>query len=80
MKVYIVIYDNDRQYEDYESYAMGIFDDYIKAVQFCLDKGYKETRTIDLFEKNRKGWSGCEYLSISEIEMNKELDQYGEVV
>jgi hypothetical protein len=81
MKVYIVIYDNNRQYEDYESYAMGIFDDYIKAVQFCLSKGYEETGTKDLFKKKDVEWfSHYEYLTINEIEMNKELDCNGEVV
>jgi hypothetical protein len=74
-KIYLVDFDNGCEQEDNESWVCAIFDSYEKAEEYILSKGYNETGTKGLFSKPWKytTWSKY-YLSITECEINRELD------
>jgi hypothetical protein len=80
MKLYLLTYDNGYECEQNDRYTIAVFDDYNKAVKFCLNNGLKECKTKGLFIGDSVPFMGCESISIDEIEVNKELNIFGEVV
>jgi hypothetical protein len=70
MRMYLVVYDNGYSYSDNENYPVAIFETFKKAKDFCLSKGYKETKIEEYF-KCANGWNGERSLEIQIVELNQ---------
>ena len=79
-KIFLLNYDNGVMYDDNQTYAIGVFDDYQKAVDFILRKGFKQSEVRDIYKRGEPRLVCMEEtITISEIKMNVELDFWGDI-
>jgi hypothetical protein len=57
MRLYLVEFDNDMQYEDRENFTVGVFETFRTAEIYCLGKGYEKTDTEGYYKKKDKFWN-----------------------
>jgi hypothetical protein len=76
-EVYLVEYSNGDEY-DRNNYIMAVFDDYEKAVQFCIDQGYEQKNDGYFEMKYEKFEMRKESLSIDKVEMNIKINWWND--
>lgn len=74
LRLYLVTFDNGYDYSDHESFAVGVFETFKMAKDYCLSTGYIETETEGLFKKKEEYeyfTSNYHSLEIEIIELNQ---------
>jgi hypothetical protein len=78
VRLYLVTFDNGYDYSDHESYAVGVFETFKMAKDFCLYQNYIETETEGLFRKKEEYeyyTSVYKSLEIEVIELNNAFNE-----
>jgi hypothetical protein len=78
VRLYLVTFDNGYDYSDHESYAVGVFETFKMAKDFCLSQNYIETETEGLFRKKEEYeyyTSVYKSLEIEVIELNNAFNE-----